>query len=92
VFVLCSVEELCVEDTAQFLDISEAPVRSRHFRARSLLRESLAHDIDLAERDVLEFGGARCDRVVSNVLSRIAGRMARAVRHRRYEPPLLVGV
>ena len=28
--------------------------------------------IDLAERDVFEFGGAHCDRVVANVLSRLA--------------------
>ncbi|MFL9959281.1 RNA polymerase sigma factor [Paraburkholderia nemoris] len=74
VFVLRSVEELSVEETAQCLDIPEATVRSRHFRARSLLRESLAHDIDLAERDVFEFGGAHCDRVVANVLSRVAGK------------------
>jgi RNA polymerase sigma-70 factor (ECF subfamily) len=73
VFVLRSVEELSVEETAQCLDIPEATVRSRHFRAKSLLRESLAHDIDLAERDVFEFGGAHCDRVVANVLSRVAG-------------------
>ncbi|CAE6889885.1 RNA polymerase sigma factor [Paraburkholderia domus] len=73
VFVLRSVEELSVEETAQCLDIPEATVRSRHFRARSLLRESLAHEIDLAERDVFEFGGTHCDRVVANVLSRIAG-------------------
>jgi DNA-directed RNA polymerase specialized sigma24 family protein len=73
VFVLRSVEELSVEETAQCLGIPEATVRSRHFRARSLLRESLAHDIDLAERDVFEFGGAHCDRVVANVLSQVAG-------------------
>ncbi|WNC89183.1 RNA polymerase sigma factor [Paraburkholderia sp. FT54] len=72
VFVLRSVEEMSVEETAQCLDIPEATVRSRHFRAKSLLRESLAHEIDLAERDVFEFGGAHCDRVVANVLRRLA--------------------
>jgi RNA polymerase sigma-70 factor (ECF subfamily) len=46
-------------------------VRSRQFRARSLLRESLAREIDLAERDVFEFGGSRCDRIVAAVLSRL---------------------
>ena len=71
VFVLRSVEELSIEETAQCLDISEATVRSRHFRARSLLRESLARSIDLAERDVFEFGGAHCNRVVANVLARL---------------------
>jgi RNA polymerase sigma factor (sigma-70 family) len=71
VFVLRSVEELSVEDTAQCLGIPEETVRSRHFRARSLLRESLAQELDLAERDVFEFGGALCDRIVARVLSRL---------------------
>ena len=71
VFVLRCVEEMSVEETAQCLDIPEATVRSRHFRARSLLRESLAREIDFAERDVFEFGGAHCDRIVATVLSRL---------------------
>lgn len=73
VFVLRCVEELSVEETAAALDLSEATVRSRHFRARSLLRESLAREIDVAERDLYEFGGWRCDRVVSGVLRRLPG-------------------
>ncbi|MFM0436304.1 RNA polymerase sigma factor [Paraburkholderia strydomiana] len=71
VFVLRSVEELSVEETAQCLDIAEATVRSRHFRAKSLLRESLARDIDLAGSELFGFAGARCDRIVANVMSRI---------------------
>lgn len=71
VFVLRCVEELSVEETAQCLGIPEATVRSRHFRARSLLRESLAKEIDLAERDVFSFGGTHCDRIVAGVLARL---------------------
>jgi RNA polymerase sigma-70 factor (ECF subfamily) len=71
VFVLRAVEELTVEETAQCLSIPEATVRSRHFRARSLLREALARQIDLAERDLFAFGGAHCDRVVAAVMSRL---------------------
>jgi RNA polymerase sigma-70 factor (ECF subfamily) len=42
------------------------------FKAAGLtLRESLAQDIDLAERDVFEFGGAHCDRIVQQVLQRL---------------------
>ena len=67
VFVLRSVEELSVEETADSLGIEPATVRSRHFRARSLLRESLAREIDIAERDLFDFGGARCDRIVTAV-------------------------
>jgi len=72
VFVLRAVEELNVEETAQCLGIPEATVRTRYFRARSLLRESLAQEMDLAERDLYEFGGRHCDRVVAAVLARIA--------------------
>lgn len=71
VFVLRCVEELSVEETAQCLNIPEATVRSRHFRARSMLRESLAQDIDVAERDLFSFGGEHCDRIVARVLERL---------------------
>ena len=69
VFVLRSVEEMAVEEVAQVLNIPEETVRSRHFRARSLLRESLAREVDLAERDLFEFGGSRCNSVVARVLA-----------------------
>lgn len=72
VFVLRCVEELSVEETAACLDLPEATVRSRHFRARSLLREALAREIDVAECDLYEFGGWRCDRIVAAVLGRVA--------------------
>lgn len=67
VFVLRSVEELSVEEIAAMLSVSEETVRSRHFRARGLLREALAREIDLAEGDIFEFGGACCDRMVARV-------------------------
>jgi RNA polymerase sigma factor (sigma-70 family) len=71
VFVLRSIEELSVEETAETLGILEETVRSRHFRAKNLLRESLARELDLAEPDLFEFGGDRCDQVVASVLLRI---------------------
>lgn len=72
VFMLRAVEELSVEETAQLLSIPEATVRTRHFRARSLLRESLASDVDLAEEGIFGFDGERCDRIVARVLTGIA--------------------
>ncbi|MHB8812313.1 MAG: RNA polymerase sigma factor [Steroidobacteraceae bacterium] len=72
VFVLRSVEELSVEETAECLGIPAETVRSRHFRAKGLLREALAREVDVAERDLWEFAGARCDRIVERVLSRLA--------------------
>lgn len=72
VFVLRAVQELSVEETAIALDIPEATVRSRFFRARGLLRESLARDIDMATSDAFSFDGARCDRIVANVTQRLS--------------------
>jgi RNA polymerase sigma-70 factor (ECF subfamily) len=71
IFVLRSVEDLSVEETARCLDLPEATVRTRHFRARSLLREALARQIDLAEGDLYEFGGTHCQAIVERVLKRL---------------------
>lgn len=71
VFMMRSVEELSVEESAQSLGISEESVRSRHFRAKGMLRESLARELDIAERDVFEFAGTNCDAIVAAVLARL---------------------
>ncbi|HET7197482.1 MAG TPA: sigma-70 family RNA polymerase sigma factor, partial [Burkholderiales bacterium] len=71
VFMLRAVEELPVEEVAAVLRIPEATVRTRFFRARSLLREALAQKIDLAYGDAFAFAGARCDRIVAAVLARL---------------------
>jgi len=70
VFMLRAVEEMSVEEVAQALDIPEATVRTRFFRARSLLREGLASAIDVTLADAFSFDGARCDRIVAGVLAR----------------------
>lgn len=70
VFMLRAVEEMSVEEVAQALGIPEATVRTRFFRARSLLRESLASEIDIALGEAYAFDGARCDRIVAKVLAR----------------------
>ena len=70
VFALRELEELSVVETAECLSIPAATVRSRLFRARRMLRESLAGELDLATGDVFKFGGERCDRVVAGVLAR----------------------
>jgi len=71
VFVMRDVNDLSVQETAECLGIPEATVRTRLFRARALLRESLARDVDAATADVFGFAGARCDRIVANVLARV---------------------
>ena len=72
VFVLRAIEEMSVEEVSQALDIPEATVRTRFFRARAMLREGLASEFDLAMGDAFAFDGARCDRIVSVVLARAA--------------------
>ena len=72
VFVLRALEELTVEETAAALGIPGATVRTRYFRARGLLRESLARDVDRTLEKTFAFAGERCDRIVARVLERIA--------------------
>jgi RNA polymerase sigma-70 factor, ECF subfamily len=71
VFVLRALEELTVEETAATLGIPAATVRTRYFRAKGLLREALAREIDFAFGDAFAFAGARCDRIVAGVLARL---------------------
>jgi RNA polymerase sigma-70 factor (ECF subfamily) len=70
VFVMREVEDMTVEETAECLSIPAATVRTRLFRARALLREALARDMDMATIDVFSFAGERCDRIVAGVLAR----------------------
>ena len=70
VFMLRGVEEMSVEEVAHALDVPEATVRSRFFRARGILRQGLAVDMDMALDEVFAFDGSRCDRLVANVLRR----------------------
>ena len=73
VFIMRDVEDMSVQETADCLAIPAATVRTRLFRARALLREALARDLDAATGDVFGFAGERCDRIVAGVLTRLAG-------------------
>jgi RNA polymerase sigma-70 factor (ECF subfamily) len=73
VFMLREVDELSGAETAECLSITEATVRSRLFRARRLLRESLSRELDMAKADIFQFGGEHCDRIVASVLARLRG-------------------
>jgi RNA polymerase sigma-70 factor, ECF subfamily len=70
VFVMRDVEDMSVQETADCLAIPAATVRTRLFRARALLREALARDLDAATIGVFGFAGERCDRIVAAVLAR----------------------
>lgn len=72
VFVLRAIEEMSVTETAVCLSIPEATVRTRYFRAKSLLREALAREIDCCIGEAFSFAGDRCDRIVAGVLRRLS--------------------
>ena len=73
VFMLRALEEMSVEDASACLGIPEATVRTRYFRAKGLLREALSREMDFALEGAFSFDGARCDRIVSGVFSRLGG-------------------
>jgi RNA polymerase sigma-70 factor (ECF subfamily) len=70
VFMLRAIEEMSVDEVAEVLEIPAATVRTRYFRARALLREGLAQEVDFAIGDAFGFAGERCDRIVAAVLAR----------------------
>lgn len=71
VFVLRALEEMSGEEVALCLDIPEATVRTRFFRAKGLLREALSREIDFAFEEAFSFDGARCDRIVAGVFAQL---------------------
>jgi RNA polymerase sigma-70 factor (ECF subfamily) len=73
VFVMRDVEDMSMPEIADCLGIPAATVRTRLFRARALLREALARDLDAATAAVFQFAGERCDRIVARTLARLRG-------------------
>jgi RNA polymerase sigma-70 factor, ECF subfamily len=71
VYMMRDVEELSTAETAECLDISEENVKVRLFRARAMIRRRLFERAGGVSTTAFQFLGARCDRVVRNVLSRI---------------------
>ncbi len=69
VYMLREVEGMNVAEVAHCLDISEANVKVRLHRAKSMLKESIwgAH----AGAAAFEFGNSHCDHIVAAVMARI---------------------
>jgi len=72
VFVLRAVEEMSVEEVAESLSIPVATVRTRFFRAKGLLRESLSSELDRAIDQAFAFAGERCNRITERVLAQLS--------------------
>ena len=71
VFILRAVEEMSVEDTASCLLVSDAVVKTRYLRARSMLRDALGAQVEAHAQQVFAFAGERCDAVVAHVLAEL---------------------
>jgi RNA polymerase sigma-70 factor (ECF subfamily) len=65
VFVMREIEDMNVVETKECLDISEANVKVRLNRAKTLLRNSLSQYYK--KEDILHFHLSRCDRMVERV-------------------------
>lgn len=71
VFVLRAVEGLTVFETAQYLSILPATVKTRFHRARRLLQAALGAQLDTLMPSTFAFAGRHCDRIVAAVLRRL---------------------
>ena len=74
VFILRVVDGLDTRETAECLHLSEANVKTRLYRARTLLQRKIDRQIGEEVRLLHQFDGARCDRLVESVMRRIQGR------------------
>jgi RNA polymerase sigma-70 factor (ECF subfamily) len=72
VFVLRDVQGVNTEETAYALDLTEAVVKTRLFRARAALRRDLFERAGIVSTNVFRFLRPRCDRVVAATLERLA--------------------
>ena len=70
-FVLRSIEQLSVAETAEVLGIPEETVKTRHHRARERLQHALTSRVGAALPELFGFHRPRCDRVVAAVLARL---------------------
>lgn len=71
VFTLRHVQGMSTAEVAEALGVNEAVVKTRLSRARRALRRDLLEHAGIATGNTFRFLGARCDRVVAAVMSRI---------------------
>jgi RNA polymerase sigma-70 factor (ECF subfamily) len=76
VFVLRDVEGLSTAEVAASLDVSEDVVKTRLSRGRAALRRALLERTGASAPEAFRFYRPRCDRVVQQVLARIADQRA----------------
>ena len=72
VVMLRDVEDLSTSETASALDLTEENVKIRLHRGRSMMRSWLYMRVGTEAKSAFPFMGARCDRVVHAVFTRLA--------------------
>jgi RNA polymerase sigma-70 factor (ECF subfamily) len=72
VFMLRDVEGLSTSEVAQCLDVTEDVVKTRLSRGRAALRRAMLERTGATTPEAFRFYRPRCDRVVAQVLARIA--------------------
>ncbi len=65
------VEELSIEETADFLGVPPATVKTRLHRARRQLRQALDEQLASTLTEAFPFDGKRCSRMADRVLDRL---------------------
>ncbi len=71
VFIMRVVEQLTIEETAQMLDLPDGTVKTRLFRAKSLLRKGLEGRLSAESLRVFPFGGVHCARTTAAVIKHL---------------------
>jgi RNA polymerase sigma-70 factor (ECF subfamily) len=80
VFVLRAVEGMSIAETADALSLRPETVKTRLHRARHRLQATLGARFEALMPTAFEFGGERCDRIVTAVLTRLQPSLAAARR------------
>ena len=71
VIMMRDVEELTTAETAAALELTEQNVKVRLHRGRAMMRDRLFARVGASGKNAFPFMGARCDRVVQVVFSRL---------------------
>jgi RNA polymerase sigma-70 factor, ECF subfamily len=71
VFVMRDVEDMSVEETAGFLGLPPATVKTRLHRARRQLRRALDEQLASTLTEAFPFDGKRCQQTTDKVLERL---------------------
>lgn len=71
VFIARVMEGMSVEATAELLDLNPVTVKTRLYRARTMLRDRVERQVGPVMLDAFPFAGSRCDRLTDAVMKRL---------------------